>query len=173
MHDIAEEIDHLAAAWIRSESESVLPRRPIGDMSGLRSRTQKQSEPPQPLSVLAARLDAEAAVRALVAQVSIAHGLRHDGPSNVPALLHRLGRWRGYLWPEAVLDLRHARRGLLRALDGSDTRPGIVPCPDLECEDAAVMLRAQRYCFGLECPACGRSWTGPGELEHLRRLVDA
>ena len=91
----------------------------------------------------------------------------------MPALLDRLGRWRGYLSLEAADDLRRARRGLLRALDGSDSRPGIVPCPDLDCEDAAVMLRSQRYCLGVECPACGRAWTGPGELESLRRLVDA
>ena len=142
-------------------------------MSGLRARTMKASEPPQPMSVLAARIDAEAAIKSLIAQVSTTHGLRHDGSSNVPSLLHRLGRWRGYLPLEAADDLRHARRGLLRALDGSDSRPGIVPCPDLDCEDAGIRLRAQKFAFGVECPACGRSWTGPGELERLRVLVDA
>jgi len=166
------ECDVLMLTWQRTDAEAVLPRRAPTD-AGIKVKVHRWSEPPQGVTILDARVHADAELRRIVTGIAIAHDLHHDGPWTVPALVDRITRWRGYLDDDAIDALRRARRALARALDGHDARPGIVPCPDLDCADAHIMLRAQRFAFGLTCPACGRSWTGADELDRLRRLVES
>ncbi len=166
------EVRLLADAWQRSEHEAVLPRHPVSEDRNVKVRAVKKSTPPQPVDLLDARIAAESVVVALVNQIRVEHGLRHDGAADVSDLLNSLSRWRGRLDAYAVADvLRQVRRDLLRAFDGAASGAGIAPCPSAECEDADVMLRSIPSTLGVRCPGCGRRWVGSGELERLRLLV--
>lgn len=168
------EVRLLAEVWRRSEVEAVLPRRPVTSDRNVRVRAVKTSNPPQEVDLLDARIAAESVVVALVNQIRVEHGLRHDGAADVSDLLNSLPRWRGYVDAYAVAEqLRRARRDLLRALDGAASGAGIAPCPSVECEDGDVMLRSIPSTLGVRCPGCGRRWVGAGELERLRAIVGA